>query len=148
MEANDFMRVKVTLHIGRNPELVAIRYNPAFDFSGLAREVLRSHVRGQEFHFSLQKQVNYVPKSLICYIYLDEKGDSDVINYLDELIIPKSAFIRNIMTHAIDGDFQFIYRDKELKNAMLTYQMDKRTKRKKQELEQKLKNLKRTGNND
>lgn len=134
-------RIKVNLHIGRDPELIAIRYNPAFDFSGLAREVLRSHVRGEKFHFLLPPHTNYTPKSLLCYIYLDEKEDADILNYLEQLIIPKTAFIRNIMIQAIDGDVGFIYCDKNLKNAMLTYQMNNRTRKKKHELEQKLKNL-------
>ena len=138
------MRIKVTLHIGRNPELIAIRFNPAFDFSGLAKEILRCHVRGQEFHLSLQRQVNYIPKSLLCYVYLDEKKDADIIDYLDKLIIPKSAFIKNIMTHAVDKDYQFVYQDEELKRVMLSHQMNKRTQKKKKELEQKLKNLRRT----
>lgn len=138
------MRIKVTLHIGRNPELIAIRFNPAFDFSGLAKEILRCHVRGQEFHLSLQRQVNYIPKSLLCYVNLDEKKDADIIDYLDKLIIPKSAFIKNIMTHAVDKDYQFVYQDEELKRVMLSHQMNKRTQKKKKELEQKLKNLRRT----
>lgn len=137
------MRIKVTLHIGRNPELVAIRFNPAYDFSGLAREILRCHVRGQEFHLSLQRQVNYMQRSLLCYVSLDEKEDADIIDYLNKLIIPKSAFVRNIMTHAIDKDYQFVYQDKELKNIMLAHQMEIRTRKKKQELEKKLKNLRR-----
>lgn len=127
------MKVKIYLNINRDPELVAIRFNPTLNFGNLAKEVLRSHVRKQNFKFLMPKCSEYKMTSLVVVITLDEIKDADVITYLNQILVPKSAFIRNIMLRALEGDIRYIYCDKKYKNAVDGYLMKKQKHKEKTE---------------
>jgi len=118
------MRIKIYLKPTRDIELVAARYNSALDFGGIAKEVLRSHVRGGKYKFPIPANKSYVKRPLVCSITLDEKEDADVIKYLDGIIISKSALIRNLMLRAIDNDIHYIYTDTILKTAVIAQELE------------------------
>ena len=132
------MRIKVYLNPGRDLELIAIRYNPALDFCGIAREVLRSHVRNGNYKFPLLKTKNYVKKSMTCYISLDDEEDADVISYLGKTVLSNSALVRNIMLRSIENDTRFIYVDENLKTSILSYEYERKQKAKRQILKKRL----------
>lgn len=118
-------RVKIYLHIGRDPELIALRYNPAYDFSGLAKQVLEAYVLGTDFKISIPKPPAYIPRSLCCYMHLDEKRDMEIINLLNGLCISKSAFVRNLMLRSVDG-MNYVYTDQELKSVYESYMIKRK----------------------
>lgn len=136
------MRIKVYLNPKRDLELIAIRFNPALDFGGIAKEVLRSHVRNEKYSISLPRMVNHIKRSMTCYVVLDDKEDADVIAYLDKVVISNSAFIRNIMVRAISNDISYLYTDKNLKTAITTYELEKKRKANKENLKKRLEHMK------
>jgi hypothetical protein len=132
------MRIKVYLNPGRDLELIAIRFNPALDFGGIAKEVLKSYVRKGSYRFTVPRTDTFITRSMVCYVPLDEKEDADIIEYLARVSVSHSALIRNIMVHSIDMETD-IYTDNSLKNAILSYRYDKKQKLNKSTLKRKLK---------
>ena len=131
------MRIKIYLKPSRDIELVAARCNPALDFGGIAKEVLRNHVRGGKYKFPIPESQNYIKRPLVCNISLDEKEDADIIRYLDNIIISKSALIRNLMLRAVENDISYIYTDSMLNAAVIAQELE-------QQRQADLKRLKKT----
>ena len=73
------MRIKIYLNTKRDLELIALRFNPALDFGGIAREILRSHVRSEKYVIPQSNMGKYMKRSLTCYITLDDAEDADEI---------------------------------------------------------------------
>lgn len=132
------MRIKIYLNTKRDLELIALRFNPALDFGGIAREILRSHVRSEKYVIPQNNMGKYMKRSLTCYITLDDAEDADVIEYLNHIIISKSAFIRNIMLRSIGDDIDKIYIDDSLKAMMISYDVEKKQKAAKKKLRMKM----------
>lgn len=132
------MRIKIYLNTKRDLELIALRFNPALDFSGIAREILRSHVRNEKYIIPQSSTEKYMKRSLTCYITLDDAEDADVIEYLNHIIISKSAFIRNIMLRSIGDSVNHIYIDDSLKAVMLSYDVEKKQKAARKKLKKKM----------
>ena len=132
------MKIKVYLNPGRDLELIAVRFNPALDFGGIAEEVLRGHVRKRPYQFSVPRTERYVKRSLVCYVTLDEKEDKDVIEYMDSIIIAKSTFIRNIMLRSIENDINYLYSSDKLRKAIRAFEFDKKQKAERRKLKKRL----------
>ena len=75
------MRIKVSLNPKRDLELVALRLNPAIDFNGIIKEVLRSYMKNVTYRFEVPKTTNYTIRSFVCYVTLDDNKDSEVIHF-------------------------------------------------------------------
>lgn len=119
------MRVKIYLHPNRDIELIAIRYNPTLNFGKLAKEAVKAHVRGGEFSFAIPLKGEWIPKPLTCHMTLDEKADADIIEYMSNLVIPKSAFVRNIMLRAVEGKTD-VYTNTVLHRKLKIYLLHKK----------------------
>lgn len=132
------MRIKVYLKPSRDIELIAVRYNPALDFSGIAREVLKNHVRGKTYKFSIPENSHYAKKPLLCYVTLDDKDDADVIKYLDGIIISRSALVRNLMLQAISNDLRHVYTDGVLKAAVVAQELERQRQNDLRQLKRRL----------
>lgn len=113
------MRIKVCLRYAREPELVALRFNPGIYMPGLAKQALQAQITGHEFKIKMQKDVNYVQRSLAFYLVLNEELDREIIQYLHHQCAPATAFIRNTLIRCISGNTDFIYSDIELKKLAL-----------------------------
>lgn len=113
------MKIKICLRYAREPELVALRFNPGIYMPGLAKQALRAQMEGQDFQIHLQRDVNYVQKPLSFYLTLDDEADKDIIQCLSSQYAPNSAFIRNILIRCIKGRVDFIYSDLNLKKMAL-----------------------------
>lgn len=112
------MRVKVRLNPNRDLELVAIMCNPTLNFTKIATEAVRAHVRKKEFYFQYVEGIDYRPRSLVCYVNFDDEADADIVDYINQLTIPRSVFIRNIMLRSLKGTINDIYTDHDLKNQI------------------------------
>lgn len=117
------MKIKICLRYAREPELVALRFNPGIYMPGLAKQALRAQMEGQDFQIHMQKDVNYVQKPLSFYLTLDDEMDKDIIHCLNSHYAPATAFIRNILIRCIKGNVNFIYSDLELKKMALSNRM-------------------------
>ena len=109
------MKVKIFLRYAREPELVALRFNPGIHMPGLTKQVLQAQMEGQDFQIHMQKDVNYVQKPLAFYLTLDNEADREIIQLLNSQCAPATAFIRNVLIRSIKGNVDFIYKDLELK---------------------------------
>ena len=114
------MLVHIELRYAREPELVAIRFNPAYKFQGLAKQALRAYINNFSYEIAMPGKTTYEKQSLKCDLRLDEKKDADIICFLKELKAPKSTFIRNLMIRSITGDTSYAYKDEELKKIAVT----------------------------
>lgn len=111
------MKIRLQLRYPREPELVALRYNPCLDFIGITKQALLSYVNKTEFHFTIPEGYTYVKKSLVLYINLDEKDykDRQIIDMLHENKAPNTTFVRNLLIRSISNDISEIYKDEKLK---------------------------------
>lgn len=114
------MLVHIELRYAREPELVAIRFNPAYKFQGLAKQTLRAFINRHSYEIVMPEKTIYEKQSLKCDLRLDEKKDADIILFLKQLKAPKSTFIRNLMIRSIKGDTSYAYQDEELKEMAVT----------------------------
>lgn len=119
------MRIKIYLHPNRDIELIAIRFNPALNFGKLAKEAVKAYVRNREFSFAIPSKGEFIPQPLTCSMSLDEDTDADIIEYMESLVISKSAFVRNIMLKAVEGKTN-AYTDAALKRKIIAYQLHKK----------------------
>lgn len=119
------VRIKIYLHPSRDIELIAIRFNPTLNFGKLAKEAVKAFVRNGEFSFTIPSKGEFIPQPLTCFMSLDENADADIIEYMDSLVISKSAFVRNIMLRAIEGKVN-VYTDAVLQRKIKVYQLHKR----------------------
>lgn len=136
------MILKIYLQPARDIELIALLFNPAINFSGVAKQALHAFVRGEKYSFEIPKTENYVSRSLVCYVNLSENDDAEIINYMEEVVISKSAFVRNVISHALCGDFQSIYKDEFLKDMIDQLSKQQNKRRKQIELEKRLRRIK------
>lgn len=113
------MKIKICLRYAREPELIALRFNPGIYLPGLAKQALRAQMKGIDFQIHMQDDVNYVQKSLSFYLILDDEEDKDIIECLNSQHAPSTAYIRNALIRCIKGDIDFIYRDLKLKKMAL-----------------------------
>lgn len=116
------IKIKICLRYAREPELVALRFNPGIYMPGLAKQALRAQIEGHDFQIHMQKDVNYVQKPMAFYLTLDEESDKDIIHCLNSQHAPSPAFIRNVLIRSIKGNVDFIYRDLSLKKMALAGQ--------------------------
>lgn len=114
------MLVRIQLRYAREPELVAIRFNPAYKFQGLAKQALRAFIEQRPFEIVIPDKTMYEKRSLKCDLSLDDVKDADIIAFLQSLKAPKSTFIRNLMLRYITGDISYAYTDEELKEMSVT----------------------------
>lgn len=114
------MKVKIFLRYAREPELVALRFNPGIHMPGLTKQALQAQMEGQDFQIHIQKDVNYVPKPLSFYLTLDNEVDREIIQFLNSQCAPVTVFIRNALLRCIKGNIDFIYKDLELKKMALS----------------------------
>lgn len=114
------MVVNIELRYAREPELVAIRFNPAYKFQGLAKQALRAFIDNRPFEIVMPAKTAYEKQSLVCVLKLDEKKDEDIILFLKSLKAPKSTFVRNLMIRYITGDTSHVYQDERLKEMAIT----------------------------
>lgn len=114
------MLLHIKLRYAREPELVAIRFNPAYSFQGLVKQALRAFINNYHFEIVMPGKAIYEKKSLKCDLRLDEKNDADIIAFLSKLKAPKSTFVRNLMIRYITGDTSYAYQDEELKELAIT----------------------------
>lgn len=114
------MIVHIQLRYAREPELVAIRFNPAYKFQGLAKQALKAFVEDRPFEIVMSVKTMYEKRPLKCDICLDDVKDADIISFLNSLKTPKSTFIRNLMLRYITGDTSYVYMDEELKEMAVT----------------------------
>lgn len=140
-EGDRQMRVKVYLNPNRDLELVAIMYNPTLNFSNIAKEAVRSHVRGNHFSFQYIKGVEYCPRSLVSYISFDDDKDADVVKYFEQLVVPRAAFIRNIMVRAIGGNIGSVYTDERLRTVIGAWKFEKEQSKLRAKLKKKAKQV-------
>ena len=119
------MRVKIYLHPNRDIELIAVRFNSTLNFGKLAKEAVKAHVRGGEFSFAIPSKGEWLPQSLTCCMTLDEKADADIIEYMNNLVISKSAFVRNIMLRAVEGKTD-VYTNAVLQRKIKIYLLHKK----------------------
>lgn len=113
------MRIKVCLRYAREPELVALRFNPGIYMPGLAKQALQAQMAGQEFKIKVQRDVNYVQRPLSFYLALNEEADKEIIQCIHNQCAPAAAFIRNTLIRCVAGNTDFIYSDQELKKMAL-----------------------------
>ena len=128
------MRVKVYLNQNRDLELIAIMYDPALNFGNIAKKAVAAHVRGKKFEFDYQPDGEYSPKSLVCYISFDDEEDADIIEYMNRLNVPMSAFIRNVMLRSLGGKIDSVYTDVNLKKIVTAWTDQTGKKAKKKEI--------------
>lgn len=114
------MVVNIELRYAREPELVAIRFNPAYKFQGLAKQALRAFMDNSPFEIVMPTKATYEKQSLVCALKLDERKDEDIILFLKSLKAPKSTFVRNLMIRYITGDTSHVYQDEKLKEMAIT----------------------------
>ena len=114
------MVVNIELRYAREPELVAIRFNSAYKFQGLAKQALRACIDNTPFEIVMPEKTTYEKHSLVCVLKLDEKKDADIICFLKSLKAPKSTFVRNTMIRYITGNTAYIYQDEKLKEMAIT----------------------------
>ncbi len=119
------MKVKIFLRYAREPELVALRFNPGIHMPGLTKQALQAQMEGQDFQIHMQKDVNYVQKPLSFYLTLDNEADREIIQFLNSQCAPATAFIRNVLIRCIKGNVDFIYKDLELKKMAICGQHTK-----------------------
>ncbi|MCI8563811.1 MAG: hypothetical protein HFH69_09860 [Lachnospiraceae bacterium] len=131
------MRVKIYLNPNRDLELVAIMYNPTLNFSNIAKEAVRSHVRGNSFSFQYIKSAEYCPRSLVSYISFDDEKDADIVEYFEHLVVPRAAFIRNIMVRSIGGNIGSVYTDERLRTVIGAWKFEKEQGRLRSKLKKK-----------
>ena len=120
------MRIKVSLNPKRDLELVALRLNPAIDFNGIIKEVLRSYMKNVTYRFEVPKTTNYTIRSFVCYVTLDDNKDSEVIQYLSKINMPVSSFIKNIILRAIVSDVRYLYTDTNLSNVISSCELERK----------------------
>ena len=115
------MKIRLQLRYAREPELVALRYNPCLDFSGIAKQALWAYLNKTEFHITIPEDSSYVKKPLVLYINLDEKNFNEkrIITMLHENKAPNTTFVRNILIRSISNDLSAIYKDEKLKAMAL-----------------------------
>lgn len=113
------MKIRICLRYAREPELVALRFNPGIYMPGLAKQALQAQFAGQEFKIRMQRDVNYVQRSLSFYLVLNEETDKEIIQCLHNQCAPAAAFIRNTLIRCVTGNTNFIYSDPELKKLAL-----------------------------
>lgn len=115
------MKIRLQLRYPREPELVALRYNPCLDFIGITKQVLLSQANKKEFHFTIPEGYSYVKKPLVIYINLNEKNheEKQIIDMLHENKAPATAFVRNLLIKSILNDISEIYKDDKLKALAL-----------------------------
>ena len=80
---------------------------------------MQAQITGHEFKIKMQKDVNYVQRSLAFYLVLNEELDREIIQCLHHQCAPATAFIRNTLIRCISGNTDFIYSDIELKKLAL-----------------------------
>lgn len=114
------MLIHIELRYAREPELVALRFNPAYKFQGLAKQSLRAFIEKKPFEIVMPGKTMYEKQTLKCDLRLDENKDADIICFLKDLKAPKSTFIRNLMIRYIVGDTSYAYCDEELKEMAIT----------------------------
>ena len=131
------MRVKIYLNPNRDLELVAIMYNPTLNFSNIAKEAVRSHVRGNSFSFQYIKSAEYCPRSLVSYISFDDEKDADIVEYFEHLVVTRAAFIRNIMVRSIGGNIGSVYTDERLRTVIGAWKFEKEQGRLRSKLKKK-----------
>ena len=114
------MVINIGLRYAREPELVAIRFNSAYKFQGLAKQALRAYMDNTSFEIILPAKTIYEKRSLVCVLKLDEKKDEDIIRFLKSLKAPKSTFVRNLMLRYVTGNISCVYQDEKLKEMAIT----------------------------
>lgn len=114
------MVINIELRYAREPELVAIKLSPSYNFHGLARQALRAFITNTPFEIHMPGKGMYENGSLKCALRLDEKRDAEIIEFLKKLKAPKTTFIRNLMLKYITGDTSYAYLDEELKKMAIS----------------------------
>ena len=113
------MRISMRLAYDREPEIVALRFNPMIDFNGLVKTALRAYINNEKFHIELPSNPTYIHKSLRIAIYLNDDKDANIVDMLKQNAAPNTAFIRNLLIRSIEGDLSKIYNDVNLKELAL-----------------------------
>ena len=132
------MRIKVNLNPKRDLELVALRLNPAIDFNGIIKEVLRSYMEKNTYCFEIPKTTSYTIRPLVCYVTLDDIKDAEVIKLLSKVNMPVASFVKNIVLRSITGDIRYLYTDINLSTVISSYELERKRNVNIQKLKKKL----------